>query len=65
MVACLDKSSEHGAEKSHLSGKDARVILLLCTELISLCAKLTDKIDPTAASMMTYVRDEIKLENEL
>jgi hypothetical protein len=64
MAACLDKSSEHG-EKSHLSEKDARLVLLLCTKLIALCAKLTAKIDPAAAAMMTYVRDEIKLDNEL
>jgi hypothetical protein len=65
MAVCLDKSSEHGAEKSQLSEKDTRVILFLCTELITLCAKLTNRIDPTAAAMMTYVRDEIKIENEL
>jgi hypothetical protein len=65
MAACLDKNSEPGAEKSQLSAKDARVLLLLSTELLTLCARLMGKIDPTAAAMMTYVSDEIKQENKL
>jgi hypothetical protein len=65
MAVFLSKKPESGAEKSQLSEKDARLLLLLCTELISLCARLTDKIDPVSAAMITYVRDEIKIENEL
>lgn len=65
MVACLDSKSEPNPGKSQLSEKDARLILFLCTELIALCAKFANKIDPAAAAMITYVADEIKLYNKL
>lgn len=65
MVGCLSKKSGADPEKSRLSEKDARLLLLLCTELITLCAKLTGSIDPAAAAMITYVKDEIKINNEL
>jgi hypothetical protein len=64
MAASLSKKLDTGAEKSKLSKKDERLLLVVCTELINLCAKLTDKIDPTAAAMLAYVRDEIKAEIE-
>ena len=60
----MSKKSEADSEKPRLSEKDARLPLFLCTELITLCAKLTGNIDPVAAAMITYVRDEIKLENK-
>jgi hypothetical protein len=64
MAASLSKKLDTGAEKSKLSKKDGRLLLVVCTELINLCAKPTDKIDPTAAAMLAYVRDEIKAEIE-
>jgi hypothetical protein len=64
MVASLDKKSESDAEKSQLSKKDTRLLLIVCTELINLCSKLTGRIDPAAAAMLAYVRDEIRAENE-
>ena len=65
MVATLSKKSETTVTKSQLSERDSRLLLLLCTELITLCAKMTNKIDPTAAAMIAYVRDEIALANLL
>ena len=50
--------------KSQLSEQDARLLLVLSTELVNLCAKLTGKIDPAAAAMLAYVRDEIVSENK-
>jgi hypothetical protein len=31
----------------------------MCTDLVNLCAKLAGKIDPAAAAMLAYVRDDI------
>ena len=63
MAARVDKKSETGAEKSQLSKQDIRLLLVMCTELVNLCAKLTGRIDPTAAAMLGYVRDDIQSEN--
>jgi hypothetical protein len=40
-------------------------MLVMCAELVNLCAKLTGKIDPAAAAMLAYVRDDIASENNL
>jgi hypothetical protein len=59
----LAEKSETGAEESRLSKQDARLLLIMST-LVNLCAKLTGKIDPAAAAMLAYVRDEIASENK-
>jgi hypothetical protein len=51
-------------ERSRLSKQDARLLLVMCTELVNLCARLTGKIDPAAAAMLAYVRDDIVSENK-
>jgi hypothetical protein len=61
----VNKKSESGADKSQLSKQDLRLMLVMCTELVNLCAKLTGKIDPAAAAMLAYVRDDIASENNL
>ena len=65
MVARVNKKSESGTDKSQLSKQDLRLVLVMCTELVNLCAKLTGKIDPAAAAMLAYVRDDIASENNL
>jgi hypothetical protein len=65
MAARVNKKSESGADKSQLSKQDLRLMLVMCTELVNLCAKLTGKIDPAAAAMLAYVRDDIASENNL
>jgi hypothetical protein len=65
MVARVNKESESETDKSQLSKRDLRLMLVMCTELVNLCAKLTGKIDPAAAAMLTYVRDDIASENNL
>lgn len=65
MSAQVDKSSGQKSEESRLSKQDIRLLLVMCTELVSLCAKLTGKIDPAAAAMLTYVRDDIVSESKL
>jgi hypothetical protein len=62
MAALVSKESD--TEKSRLSKQDVRLMLVLCTELVNLCAKLTGKIDPAAGAMLTYVRDDIVAENK-
>jgi hypothetical protein len=51
--------------KSHLSEQDIRLLLVMCTELVNLCAGLTGQIDPAAAAMLAYVRDEIISESKV
>ena len=65
MVMASGKKSDLAATISLLSEKDTRLMLVLCTDLINLCAELIGNIDPAAAAMVTYVRDEIDLENRL
>ena len=65
MTARVNKKSESVADKSQLSKQDLRLVLIMCTEFVNLCAKLTGKIDPAAAAMLAYVRDDIASENNL
>jgi hypothetical protein len=65
MAARVNKKSESDTDKSQLSKQDLRLMLVMCTELVNLCAKLTGKIDPAAAAMLAYVRDDIASENSL
>ena len=65
MAARVNKKSESDTDKSQLSKQDLRLMLVMCTELVNLCAKLTGRIDPAAAAMLAYVRDDIASENNL
>ena len=65
MVARVNRKSETETDKSQLSKQDVRLMLVMCTELVNLCAKLTGKIDPVAAAMLAYVRDDIVSESNL
>ena len=40
-------------------------MLIMCTELVNICAELTGKIDPVAAAMLAHVRDDIVYESKL
>jgi hypothetical protein len=64
MAAQVSNKSGTDGEESKLSKQDARLLLVLCTELVNLCARLTVKIDPAAAAMLAYVRDDIIFENK-
>jgi hypothetical protein len=59
MVAQVSNKSATDTEKSQLSKQDVRLLIIMCTDLVNLCAKLTGKIDPAAAAMLAYVRDDI------
>lgn len=59
MAARVNKKTGTETEKLQLSEQDVRLLIGMCTELVNLCAKLTGKIDPAAAAMLTYVRDDI------
>ena len=65
MAARMNKKPDSDTDKSQLSKQDLRLMLIMCTELVNLCAKLTGKIDPAAAAMLAYVRDDIASENNL
>ena len=65
MLVQVHKTSGQKSEKSKLSKQDIRLLLVMCTEFVNLCAKLMGEIDPAAAAMLTYVRDDILLESKL
>ena len=65
MAARVNKKSNSDTDKSQLSEQDLRLMLVMCTELVNLCAKVTGRIDPAAAAMLAYVRDDIASENNL
>jgi hypothetical protein len=64
MAAQVNNKSDAETEKSQLSKQDICLMLVMCTELVNLCARLTGKIDPAAAAMLAYVRDDIVAENK-
>ena len=64
MVANVNKKSGQNVEESKLSKQDTRLLVVMCTELVNLCARLTGKIDPAAGAMLAYVRDDIVGENK-
>jgi hypothetical protein len=63
MATTVKDKVETGVQQSRLSKQDTRLLLIMCTELVNLCARLTGKIDPAAAAMLTYVRDDIVSES--
>jgi hypothetical protein len=63
MALSIKKKPEMIPEKSRVSQQDVRLLLVVCTELVNLCARLTGQIDPAAAAMLAYVRDDMKPEN--
>ena len=54
MAARMNKKPDSDTDKSQLSKQDLRLMLIMCTELVNLCAKLTGKIDPAATAMLAY-----------
>jgi hypothetical protein len=64
MAAHVINRSGSDIEQSQLSKQDVRLMLVLCTELVNLCARLTGKIDPAAGAMLAYVRDDIVAESK-
>ena len=64
MAAQVNKKSVLETENSRLSKQDTRLLLVMCTEFVNLCARFTGKIDPAAAAMLAYVRDDIVSENK-
>jgi hypothetical protein len=65
MSARVNKMLEVTPEKSQLSERDIRLLLIVCSELVNFCASVTGKIDPAAAAMLAYVRDDIRLESKV
>jgi hypothetical protein len=65
MRANMNKKVEQKLDKSHLSERDVRLLLVVCTELVNFCASVTGQIDPAAAAMLAYVRDDILSESKL
>ena len=49
--------------QSQLSERDTRLLLVICAELVNFSAKVTGDIDPAAAAMLAYVRDDIRFES--
>jgi hypothetical protein len=64
MAVQVNNKSDTDIEKSQLSKRDIRLMLVMCTEFVNLCARLTGKIDPAAGAMLAYVRDDIIAENK-
>jgi hypothetical protein len=61
----VSKTVDTKLEKSHLSERDVRLLLVVCTELVNFCASVTGKIDLAAAAMLAYVRDDILSESKV
>lgn len=64
MVSRGEKKAEVISEKSYLSERDTHLLLIVCTELVNFCAKITGRIDSSAAAMLSYVRDDILYEDK-
>jgi hypothetical protein len=57
MAISIGTQREENPEKSRISDQDLRSLLIVCTEFVNLCAKLTGKIDPAATTMLANVMD--------
>jgi hypothetical protein len=64
MSSRVQKKREADPEQSQISERDSRLLLILCAELVNFCAKVTGQIDPAAAAMLAYIRDDIRFENK-
>jgi hypothetical protein len=64
MPSPVTKIKELDSEQPQLSESDIRLLLVICIELVNFCAKVTVKIDPAAAAMLAYVRDDIRFESK-
>jgi len=64
MQSRVEAKSEADSEKAQLSERDIRLLLVLSAEFVNFCAKITNQIDPAAAAMLAYVRDDIRFENK-
>jgi hypothetical protein len=57
MTISIGTQREENAENSRFSDQDLQSLLIVCTDFVKLCAKLTGKIDPAATEMLTNVLD--------
>jgi hypothetical protein len=57
MAISIGTQREENTEKYRISDQDLRSLLIVCTEFVNLCAKLTGKIDPAATTMLANVMD--------
>jgi hypothetical protein len=64
MFSGVDKKEGSDSDESRLSERDTRLLLVMCAELANLLVKVTGTIDPAAAAMLAYVRDDIRFENK-
>jgi hypothetical protein len=64
MASLAHKKLAEYPEQSQLSKQDIRLLLVVCTEVVNVCAKLTGKIDPAVGAMLAYIRDDIRSENQ-
>ena len=64
MPSRVQKKREGDSEQSQISERDSRLLLILCAELVNFCAKVTGQIDPAAAAMLAYIRDDIRFESK-
>lgn len=65
MSVRVAKKIETLPEKSQLAERDIRMLLVVCSELVNFCASVTGQIDPAAAAMLAYVRDDIRSESKV
>jgi hypothetical protein len=65
MARRTNKKTASDTAASQLSKQDIHLLLITCTDLVNLCVKLTGKIDPAAAAMLTYVRDDVVWQSKL
>ena len=52
------RPSKANREDIGLTPSEACRLMAICVDLIDLCAKVTGKIDPALASIVSYARDE-------
>lgn len=64
MASHVEKKTQEDSQTSELSEHDVRLLMILCIELVNLCAKVTGQIDPALGAMLAYVRDDIRFESK-
>jgi hypothetical protein len=65
MKANMNKREEKRLDKSHLLEPDVVFCWSFAPSFVNFCASVTGQIDPAAAAMLAYVRDDILSESKI
>jgi len=58
----LQSEQKPHAERLHFSPTEAEGLYIACIQLLSICARASYRVEPSAGLAMAYVQDEVMIE---